>query len=140
MADFIFVNFVLVPGEVITNGSPIRIGDGIVTQQGSAIVRNNDTELNLTQAGFYLVNYSVSNFTPGNTRIETIINLRNTNLNETLAIGPSSTVSGDTVATAASTEILQAFSGINNIFKVLNHSNNNLTEGARINLTIFKIA
>ncbi|MDR0267813.1 hypothetical protein [Paenibacillus sp.] len=136
MADLIFINYVIPKGEKIVNNSPIKIGDGIVTSEGSAIVRHNENELNLTEPGHYLIKYTVTNFSPEPDPIETVIDLRNNQDYSTLAIGPSS----GGVAFASCTAILPAMSGMNNIFKIVNHSDTALTEGARVNLTILKIS
>jgi len=131
LADLIFINYVVPKNESVVNSSPIKIGNGIVVSEGTAIVRHNENELNLTEPGSYLVHYTITNFNPNATTVEAIINLRNNPEYSTLAIGPSF---------ASSTAILTAFSDVNNIFKVVNNSDNALTEGARLNLTILKIS
>lgn len=136
MADLIFINYVIPQGDKITKDSPIKIGNGIVTSEGTAIVRHNENELNLTEPGSYLIKYTVTNFSPDPAPVETVIDLRNNHEYSTLAIGPSS----GGVAFASCTAILTAMSGMNNIFKIVNHSDSALTEGARVNLTILKIS
>lgn len=136
MSDYIFVNYELTSNETLGFSSPIKIGNGIVIQNGTSITRNNENELNLT-GGAYLVNYSVSSFNnaPSVPRIEVVIEFRGTPLMTTYGIGPQA----NGIALASNTAILQAEFGINNIVRIVNHSDNPLTEGTRTNLTIFKL-